>query len=93
MQSKLMEPTMVFKLLLGCWTPSGAVAVEVTGGPKIHFHPWREDKPHTPPEGRLPDATKGFDLLRDVFAKRMGLSDKDIVALSGSHTPISPSQS
>ncbi|OAP17543.1 hypothetical protein AXX17_AT1G34320 [Arabidopsis thaliana] len=51
------------------------------------------DKPHTPPEGRLPDATKGFDLLRDVFAKRMGLSDKDIVALSGSHTPISPSQS
>lgn len=52
-----------------------------------------QDKPHTPPEGRLPDATKGFDLLRDVFAKRMGLSDKDIVALSGSHTPISPSQS
>jgi len=25
MQSKLMEPTMVFKLLLGCWTPSGSI--------------------------------------------------------------------
>ncbi|KAA8543986.1 hypothetical protein F0562_021837 [Nyssa sinensis] len=37
-------------------------------------------------EGRLPDATKGSDHLRDVFVKHMGLSDKDIVALSGGHT-------
>ncbi|EFH59604.1 hypothetical protein ARALYDRAFT_898677 [Arabidopsis lyrata subsp. lyrata] len=51
------------------------------------------DKPQPPPEGRLPDATKGFDHLRDVFAKQMGFSEKDIVALSGAHTPISPFQS
>uniref|UniRef100_A0A804I529 L-ascorbate peroxidase n=1 Tax=Musa acuminata subsp. malaccensis TaxID=214687 RepID=A0A804I529_MUSAM len=36
-------------------------------------------------EGRLPDASKGSDHLRDVFG-HMGLSDQDIVALSGGHT-------
>ncbi|XP_048425271.1 L-ascorbate peroxidase 1, cytosolic-like [Pyrus x bretschneideri] len=45
-----------------------------------------QDAPEPPPEGRLPDATKGNDHLRDVFCKTMGLSDKDIVALSGGHT-------
>ncbi|KAF8666082.1 hypothetical protein HU200_053792 [Digitaria exilis] len=38
-----------------------------------------------PEEGRLPDAKKGASHLREVFY-RMGLSDKDIVALSGGHT-------
>lgn len=65
---------------------AGVVAVEVTGGPDVPFHPGREDKPEPPVEGRLPDATKGSDHLRDVFVKQMGLSDKDIVALSGAHT-------
>ncbi|ONM22685.1 L-ascorbate peroxidase 2 cytosolic [Zea mays] len=46
----------------------------------------RKDKPQPPPEGRLPDATKGSDHLRQVFGKQMGLSDQDIVALSGGHT-------
>jgi L-ascorbate peroxidase len=64
----------------------GVVAVEITGGPEVPFHPGREDKPEPPPEGRLPDATKGSDHLRDVFGKAMGLSDQDIVALSGGHT-------
>lgn len=65
---------------------AGVVAVEVAGGPEIPFHPGREDKTEPPQEGRLPDATKGSDHLRDVFCKQMGLSDKDIVALSGAHT-------
>ncbi|KAE8700845.1 L-ascorbate peroxidase 1, cytosolic [Hibiscus syriacus] len=65
---------------------AGVVAVEITGGPEIPFHPGREDKPHPPPEGRLPDATKGADHLRQVFGAQMGLSDQDIVALSGGHT-------
>ncbi|EFJ31731.1 hypothetical protein SELMODRAFT_144791 [Selaginella moellendorffii] len=65
---------------------AGVVAVEVTGGPEIPFHPGRVDKPTCPMEGRLPDATKGADHLRDVFVKHMGLTDKDIVALSGGHT-------
>ena len=64
---------------------AGVVAVEITGGPEVPFHPGREDKPVPPPEGRLPDATKGSDHLRDVFGT-MGLSDQDIVALSGGHT-------
>ncbi|KAK6290343.1 hypothetical protein POUND7_001884 [Theobroma cacao] len=64
---------------------AGVVAVEVTGGPEIPFHPGRPDKTEPPPEGRLPEATKGSDHLRDVFG-HMGLSDKDIVALSGGHT-------
>ncbi|ONM26391.1 ascorbate peroxidase2 [Zea mays] len=45
-----------------------------------------EDKPEPPPEGRLPDATQGSDHLRQVFSTQMGLSDQDIVALSGGHT-------
>ncbi|XP_030504263.2 L-ascorbate peroxidase, cytosolic [Cannabis sativa] len=64
---------------------AGVVAVEVTGGPEVPFHPGRQDKPEPPPEGRLPDATKGSDHLRQVFGT-MGLSDVDIVALSGGHT-------
>ncbi|KAK1562006.1 hypothetical protein Q3G72_004771 [Acer saccharum] len=64
---------------------AGVVAVEITGGPEIPFHPGRPDKSDPPPEGRLPAATEGSDHLRDVFG-HMGLSDKDIVALSGGHT-------
>ncbi|KAL6133342.1 hypothetical protein ACLB2K_065579 [Fragaria x ananassa] len=67
---------------------AGVVAVEVTGGPEIPFHPGRPDKKEAPPEGRLPNANKGVDHLRDVFG-HMGLSDKDIVALSGGHTLVS----
>ncbi|KAJ0987696.1 hypothetical protein J5N97_006052 [Dioscorea zingiberensis] len=65
---------------------AAVVAVEVTGGPDVPFHPGREDKNEPPLEGRLPDATKGCDHLRDVFVTHMGLNDQDIVALSGAHT-------
>ncbi|CAL0304279.1 unnamed protein product [Lupinus luteus] len=64
---------------------AGVVAVEVTGGPTIDFLPGRRDSKISPKEGRLPDAKKGVPHLRDIFY-RMGLSDKDIVALSGGHT-------
>ncbi|KAI5647839.1 hypothetical protein M9H77_33844 [Catharanthus roseus] len=64
---------------------AGVVAVEVTGGPTIDFVPGRKDSNSCPPEGRLPDAKKGVPHLKDVFY-RMGLSNKDIVALSGGHT-------
>nr|ACI15209.1 peroxisomal ascorbate peroxidase [Salicornia brachiata] len=64
---------------------AGVVAVEVTGGPNIDFVPGRKDSNVCPKEGRLPDATKGPPHLRDIFYK-MGLTDKDIVALSGAHT-------
>ncbi|XP_061999238.1 L-ascorbate peroxidase 3-like [Rosa rugosa] len=64
---------------------AGVVAVEVTGGPTIEFVPGRKDSLESPEEGRLPDAKKGAPHLKDIFY-RMGLSDKDIVALSGAHT-------
>ncbi|CAL9161779.1 unnamed protein product [Musa hybrid cultivar] len=64
---------------------AGVVAVEITGGPTVPFAPGRKDSSICPEEGRLPDANEGVSHLRDVFS-RMGLSDKDIVALSGGHT-------
>lgn len=64
---------------------AGVVAVEVTGGPTVDFVPGRKDSLVSPREGRLPDAKKGTQHLRDIFY-RMGLSDKEIVALSGAHT-------
>ncbi|KAI3717391.1 hypothetical protein L1987_68978 [Smallanthus sonchifolius] len=64
---------------------AGVVAVEVTGGPTVEFVPGRKDSRISPKEGRLPNATKGAPHLRDIFY-RMGLSDKDIVSLSGGHT-------
>ncbi|CAL0314483.1 unnamed protein product [Lupinus luteus] len=64
---------------------AGVVAVEVTGGPTIDFIPGRKDLLESPPEGRLPDAKQGASHLREIFY-RMGLTDKDIVALSGGHT-------
>uniref|UniRef100_A0A8R7V7E2 L-ascorbate peroxidase n=2 Tax=Triticum urartu TaxID=4572 RepID=A0A8R7V7E2_TRIUA len=64
---------------------AGVVAVEVTGGPTVEFIPGRRDSSVCPREGRLPDAKKGAPHLRDIFY-RMGLTDKDIVALSGGHS-------
>ncbi|KAJ7551379.1 hypothetical protein O6H91_06G012800 [Diphasiastrum complanatum] len=64
---------------------AGVAAVEAAGGPYIPFHPGRQDKVDSPEDGRLPQPTSGPHQLRDVF-ERMGLSDKNIVALSGGHT-------
>ncbi|XP_008808406.1 probable L-ascorbate peroxidase 4, peroxisomal [Phoenix dactylifera] len=64
---------------------AGVVAVEVTGGPTVDFVPGRRDSSVCPKEGRLPNAKQGAPHLREIFY-RMGLSDKDIVALSGGHT-------
>lgn len=64
---------------------AGVVAVEISGGPSIDFVPGRKDSMVSPEEGRLPNAMEGPSHLKEVFY-RMGLSDKDIVALSGGHT-------
>lgn len=70
------------------WSLAGVVAVEVMGGPKVQWRAGRKDavtqEDHVE-EGRLPDAAQGRDHLREVFY-RMGLNDRDIVALSGAHT-------
>jgi len=58
------------------------------GGPKVPVNFGRSDhgnESHCPPNGRLPDAAKGADHLREIFY-RMGFNDREIVALSGAHT-------
>ncbi|XP_030455069.2 probable L-ascorbate peroxidase 6, chloroplastic/mitochondrial isoform X1 [Syzygium oleosum] len=69
---------------------AGATAIEEAGGPKIPMKYGRVDvsRPEEcPEEGRLPAAgpPSPADHLREVFY-RMGLNDKEIVALSGAHT-------
>ncbi|CAH2070607.1 unnamed protein product [Thlaspi arvense] len=69
---------------------ASATAIEEAGGPKIPMKYGRVDTSgpnECPEEGRLPDAgpPSPANHLREVFY-RMGLDDKDIVALSGAHT-------
>ncbi|KAL6515532.1 putative L-ascorbate peroxidase 7, chloroplastic [Orobanche hederae] len=69
---------------------ASATAIEEAGGPKIPMKYGRVDvsaPEQCPEEGRLPDAGPPSPAahLRDVFY-RMGLNDKEIVALSGAHT-------
>lgn len=75
---------------------ASATAVELAGGPKMPMRYGRMDAAgpeDCAPEGNLPGAAAPFhdgsatpaDHLRKIFY-RMGLNDKDIVALSGAHT-------
>ena len=75
---------------------AGAAAVEESGGPKLAMTYGRKDAPgalSAVKEGNLPaggapwpaPAVSAGDHLRRVF-HRMGLTDQDIVALSGAHT-------
>ncbi|KAJ3046265.1 heme peroxidase [Rhizophlyctis rosea] len=68
------------------WSIAGVAGVQELGGPKIKWRPGRADatEDKTTPDGRLPDATRGQDHLRDIFY-RMGFNDQEIVALSGAH--------
>ncbi|NP_001295648.1 probable L-ascorbate peroxidase 6, chloroplastic [Jatropha curcas] len=69
---------------------ASATAIEEAGGPKLPMKYGRVDvsaPEDCPEEGRLPSAgpPSPADHLREVFY-RMGLNDKEIVALSGAHT-------
>ncbi|GAY52151.1 hypothetical protein CUMW_139680 [Citrus unshiu] len=69
---------------------ASATAIEEAGGPKIPMKYGRVDvsgPEQCPEEGRLPAAgpPSPAEHLRNVFY-RMGLNDKEIVALSGAHT-------
>ncbi|KAI8993224.1 heme peroxidase [Pilobolus umbonatus] len=70
------------------WTLAGVCGVQELGGPTIPWRPGRQDDPvmtkSSIPDGRLPDATKKSDHIRDVFY-RMGFNDQEIVALVGCH--------
>jgi len=67
------------------WILASYVALEEMGGPHIEFKPGRidaKDDKVCPTNGRLPDASKGAQHIRDVFY-RMGFDDQEIVALVG----------
>jgi cytochrome c peroxidase len=69
------------------WSLAGVVAIQEMGGPTIKWRPGRTDAisaESCTPDGRLPDASKAQDHLRDIFY-RMGFNDQEIVALSGAH--------
>lgn len=70
------------------WQIAAICAIQEMNGPTIPFHPGRvdaKDESSCPPDGRLPDASKKAPHLREVFKKRMGFDDAQIVALSGAH--------
>ncbi len=70
------------------WCLASISAIEFCGGPKIPFKFGRKDDADDsryPGNGRLPDASKGADHIREVFG-RMGLNDQEMVALIGGHT-------
>eukprot|EP00040_Diaphanoeca_grandis_P026341 m.147341 g.147341 ORF g.147341 m.147341 type:complete len:325 (+) comp30530_c1_seq2:144-1118(+) len=71
------------------WVLAGYAAVESMRGPKIQFRPGRVDKSsggdNCPPEERIPQWDEPAAALREKFG-RMGLNDRDIVALSGAHS-------
>lgn len=67
------------------WILAGNTAIEEMGGPELPFTLGRTDKPdgsHCPPDGRLPDADKYEDHVREIFY-RQGFNDQEIVALVG----------
>jgi catalase (peroxidase I) len=69
------------------WSLSAVVAIKEMGGPDIPWRAGRSDSSShkdSVEDGRLPDATQGCPHLRSVF-HRMGLTDQEIVVLSGAH--------
>ncbi|ODV89151.1 hypothetical protein CANCADRAFT_32495 [Tortispora caseinolytica NRRL Y-17796] len=69
------------------WTLGGVVALKALGGPSVKWQPGRVDyvdEKNVPPNGRLPDGSKGQSHVREVFY-RMGFTDPEIVALIGAH--------
>ncbi|GAA5802443.1 hypothetical protein HPULCUR_007908 [Helicostylum pulchrum] len=70
------------------WTLAGVCAVQEAGGPTVPWRAGRQDALEATsctPDGRLPDATKKEDHVRDIFY-RMGFNDQEIVALLGGHS-------
>lgn len=63
---------------------AGALAVEVCGGPRIEVPLGRRDADR-PDADRTPGEHMGFTALLHVF-QDMGLSRRDLTALSGAHT-------
>ena len=68
-----------------CIALAGATAVELCGGPRVETFTGRRDASRADNEGLLPAEDSGAVALKANF-ERMGLSVRDLVALSGAHT-------
>lgn len=68
------------------YTLGSVTAVQEMQGPKIPWRPGRvdTDEETTPDNGRLPDATKDANYVRNYY-NRFGFDDQEIVALLGAH--------
>jgi len=69
------------------WTLAGVAAIQELGGPIVNWRAGRVDgeESQSPPDGRLPDASRpDGQHSRDIFYK-MGFNDQEIVALLGAH--------
>ncbi|WLF78304.1 heme peroxidase [Lodderomyces elongisporus] len=69
------------------WTLAGVCAVQECGGPKVEWAPGRVNDNKgvfVPPNGRIPDGGGDGAYVRKTFA-RMGLGDRETVALIGAH--------
>ena len=64
---------------------SGAVVVEVLGGPRIEVPLGRVDAMAPDAEGRLPEGGLTAGALRDYY-RQLELTDEELVALQGAHT-------
>lgn len=64
---------------------AGIVAVRETGGPIVEFVPGRADALNQSDSGSIPDPRGDAAHLRSIFVDQMGLTDMDIVVLSGAH--------
>ena len=63
----------------------GAAAVQKCGGPVIEIGLGRTDATEVSPPHRLPGGYEGAAMLKRIF-ERMGLSARELAALSGAHT-------
>lgn len=69
------------------YTLGGVTAIQEMGGPTIKWRAGRVDgtEEKTVADGRLPDAAKGAQHIRDLFVDRMGFTEGETVALIGAH--------
>jgi catalase (peroxidase I) len=72
------------------WTYAAKVAIEEMDGPEIRWRSGRKDVQPSEassvtvcPNGRLPDANKDREHIRDLFVRRMGFTERETVALIG----------
>lgn len=62
------------------WTLAGVCAIQEAGGPTIPWRAGREDALQASsctPDGRLPDATKKQDHIRDIFYRMVSVTQRD----------------